>query len=198
MYMWQISWQPTEGHPLFRKWIGLGDVPLCEPWKITQSNGGFLSHRGTPSHHPFRTMGLSLTKIIQLWWYLHDYGNPQIPIKCLSISTHQRYLLQLFRRCMQIRGVTCPKTREPQQPGAKWSDASLYVWIASSNFIYSNWTWWFTVDLAFKMVIFRSYVSLPADIHQQSTWNKKITSCMYVCMYVYIHVYSMYIWIQIT
>ena len=27
-------------------------------------NGGSLSHRGTPSHHPFRTMGFSLTKSI--------------------------------------------------------------------------------------------------------------------------------------
>ena len=29
--------------------------------------GGFRSHRGTPSHHPFRTMGFSITNHPWLW-----------------------------------------------------------------------------------------------------------------------------------
>ena len=32
--------------------------------------------RGTPSHHPFRTMGFSRTKTIQLWGYPPIDGNP--------------------------------------------------------------------------------------------------------------------------
>ena len=37
-------------------------------WHIS---GGFLMARGTPSHHPFRTMGFYLTKTIQLGGYTY-------------------------------------------------------------------------------------------------------------------------------
>ena len=36
-------------------------------WLIMGIYGGFHSHGGTPSHHPFRTMGFSMTKTIHYW-----------------------------------------------------------------------------------------------------------------------------------
>ena len=43
---------------------------------LAEIDGGFLSHRGTPSHHPFID-GFSLTKTNH-FGYPHDYRNPQM------------------------------------------------------------------------------------------------------------------------
>ena len=46
-----------------RATTGRGHFSSCATWvyDFHDSYGGFPSHRGTPSHHPFRTMGYSIT-----------------------------------------------------------------------------------------------------------------------------------------
>ena len=52
-------------------------------------DGGFLSHRGTPSHHPFRTMGFSLTKTNHFWGYPHSWKPPDL--RSFEYMRHQSF-----------------------------------------------------------------------------------------------------------
>ena len=55
--------------------VWVNNILMVQSWKIP-SHGGFLSHRATPSHHPFPEGIFPFTKTIQLRGYPHDYGNP--------------------------------------------------------------------------------------------------------------------------
>ena len=48
-------------------------------WDVFVTYGVFLSHRGTPSHHPF-LVGFSM-KSTTNFGYPHDYGHPHLTIK---------------------------------------------------------------------------------------------------------------------
>ena len=48
-------------------------------WGCNNPYGAVLSHRGTPSHHPF-WIGIFPEIDHPFWGYPHDYGNPQISL----------------------------------------------------------------------------------------------------------------------
>ena len=101
------------------------------------SIGGFHSHRGTPSHHPFRTMGFSLTKTIQLW------GSPHFRLHISHFWTnpatiHHRWLFSgCTLRCVLPSCAQWSAKTRARQPGGGEKTMCLMMVLQNPLHIYS-------------------------------------------------------------